>query len=124
MGCQLGTEKGVITKGFGLFAGEISRISSLDSRKSLEIISNGFPQSGALKISHVYGISRISEKLGIRKGGGGKTYRAILGGESVPQSTPSKTSFGGLRKWDLSGLCPFPLRRMTLRKQRGGEIVS
>ena len=61
--------------------------------------------------------------LGIRKGGG-KTYRAILGGENVPQSNPSKTSFGGLRKWDLSGLCPFPLRRMTLRKQRGGGIVS
>ena len=34
---------------------------------------------------------------------------------------PLQTSFGGLRKWDSSGLCPFPLRRMTGREQRGGE---
>ena len=33
---------------------------------------------------------------------------------------PSRASFGGLRKWDLSGLCPFPLRNMRGRKQTGG----
>ena len=44
--------------------------------------------------------------------GGGETYYRV-----VP---PSKTNFGGLRKWDLSGLCPVPLRRMTGREQRGG----
>ena len=33
---------------------------------------------------------------------------------------PSKTSFGGLRKWDRSGLCPFPLSKMTGREQTGG----
>ena len=27
------------------------------------------------------------------------------------QNVSSKTSFGGLRKWDSSRLCPFPLRR-------------
>ena len=59
--------------------------------------------------------------LGIRKGGG-KTYRAIFGGggKSYHKAPPPKPVFGGLRKWDLSGLCPFPLRRMTLREQRGG----
>ena len=68
-----------------------------------------------------------NKKLEIRKGGGGKTYRRDFGGGGKRTiKPPSKTSFGGLRKWDLSGLCPFPLRRMTLRKQRGGgnRIIS
>ena len=68
------------------------------------------------------------ESLGIRGGGGGKTYRAILGGEGQRTiKCPSKTSFGGLRKWDLSGLCPFPPRKMTGREQRRGggkRIIS
>ena len=56
---------------------------------------------------------------------GGKTYRAIfgeenVGGENVPKSGPPKTSFGGLRKWDLPGLCRFPLKKTTGRKQTGG----
>ena len=34
-------------------------------------------------------------------------------------SAPSKTSFGDLRKWDWSGLCPFPHRKMTGREQGG-----
>ena len=51
---------------------------------------------------------------------GGQNVSCDFGGENVPYSTPSKTSFGGLIKLDLSGLCRFPLRRMTLREQRGG----
>ena len=52
--------------------------------------------------------------------GGGQNVSCDFGGENVLYSAPSKPSFGGLRKWDLSGLCPFPLRKMTLREQRGG----
>ena len=33
--------------------------------------------------------------------------------ETYHRVPPSKTSFGGLRKWDSSGLCPFPLRKIT-----------
>ena len=42
---------------------------------------------------------------------GGETYRTIL----------AKTSLGGLEKWDLSGLCPFHLRKMTGMDKRGGK---
>ena len=41
---------------------------------------------------------------------GGKTHC------NVPPPNPVLK----LRKWDLSGLCPFHVRRMTLREQRGG----
>ena len=52
---------------------------------------------------------------------GGKTYRAIWGGGgNVLWSAPSKTNFGGLRRWDWSGLCPFPLKKITGCEQRGG----
>ena len=37
-------------------------------------------------------------------GGGAKRIVPFWGGAS-------KTSFGGLRKWDWSGLCPFPLSK-------------
>ena len=33
------------------------------------------------------------------------------GGGNMPKRAPSKASAGGLRKWDSSGLCPFPLRK-------------
>ena len=58
--------------------------------------------------------------------GGQKVSCDFGGGENVPESAPSKPSFGGLRKWDSSGLCPFPLRKMTGREQRGGgkRIIS
>ena len=46
--------------------------------------------------------------------------RFWAGGGNILQSAPSKTNFGGLRKWDSSGLCPFPLRTMTGREQTGG----
>ena len=42
------------------------------------------------------------------------------GGENVPWSALSKTGFGGLRKWDLPGLCRFPLRKTPGRKTNGG----
>ena len=32
--------------------------------------------------------------------------------------------FAGFRKWDSSGLCPFPLRKMTGREQRGGRTFG
>ena len=56
---------------------------------------------------------------------GGETYRAIfLGRKTYYKVPPSKPSFGRLRKCDLSGLCPLPVRRMTLREQRGGNRIT
>ena len=50
-----------------------------------------------------------------RGGGGGGTYYRVR---------PSKTNFGGLRTWDWSGLCPFPLKKMTGREQtEGGKRI-
>ena len=46
------------------------------------------------------------------------------GGETYCRVAPSKTSFGGLRKWDSSGLCPFPLGKMTWHDQEGERIIS
>ena len=66
----------------------------------------------------------------IRKGGGQNVscdfFCDFGDGKTYHKAPPPKPSFGGLRKWDLSGLCPFPLRRMTLREQRGGgnRIIS
>ena len=54
-----------------------------------------------------------------QKGGGAKLIVRFWGGETYYRAP--KTSFGGLRKWDLSGLCPFLLRRMAGREQRGGK---
>ena len=58
---------------------------------------------------------------------GGKTYHVSLaGGGDVLQSVLSKTTFAGLRKSDWSGLCPFPLRKMTGRVQNvpGNRIIG
>ena len=55
-------------------------------------------------------------------GWGGKTFRANLGGKRTMECT-SKTSFGGLREWDWSGLCSFPLRKMTGRGQTGRKRI-
>ena len=47
---------------------------------------------------------------------------SLLGGRgNIPWSAPSKTTFGGFRKWDWSGQCPFPLRTLTWRGRTGGE---
>ena len=45
-----------------------------------------------------------------QRGLGGKTYRAIwaAGGERTIECPLQKPVFGGLRKWDSSGLCPLP----------------
>ena len=52
-------------------------------------------------------------------GGGGNVSCDFGGGKRTIECALQ------LRKWDLSGLCPFPLRKMTLREQRGGgENVS
>ena len=61
-----------------------------------------------------------SMKYPPKKLGNGNTYRAIFWGGNVQKSAPSKAGFGGLRKWDWSGLCPFPPRKMTGHEQRGG----
>ena len=36
---------------------------------------------------------------------------------------PSKTTVGGPRKWDLSGLCPFPPKKMTWCEHMGGKRI-
>ena len=45
----------------------------------------------------------------------------VGGGEHTIERGLQNHSFGGVRKWDWSGLCPFPLRKMTGREQGGGE---
>ena len=54
-------------------------------------------------------------------GGGGQNVSCDFRGENVLWSAPSKTSFGGLRKWDSSGLCTFPPRKITGCEQTEGE---
>ena len=61
----------------------------------------------------------ITAFLRIAKGGGGgKTYRAIWGGEPYCRAHPPNPVL------DSSGLCPFPLKRMTGREQGGGETET
>ena len=50
---------------------------------------------------------------------GGKIHHTNFGGD-ILWSDPSKTTFGGLRKWDCSGRCPLRLREMTGRHQMEG----
>ena len=52
--------------------------------------------------------------------GGENVSCDFLGGKRTIERA-LQTSFGRLRKWDLSGLCRFPLRKTTGRKQTGGE---
>ena len=47
----------------------------------------------------------------------------FLWGETVQNSTPSKTTLEVLVKWDWSLRSPFPLREMTGRGRRGGECI-
>ena len=57
--------------------------------------------------------------------GWAKRIVRFWGGKRTIVSAASKTSFGGLRKWDLPGLCRFPLRKTTGENKRGGgENVS
>ena len=58
--------------------------------------------------------------LGSGKWGGGNASCDFWGTDyyRVP---PPTTTFRGLRKWDLSGLCPFPPKKMTWREQMGGK---
>ena len=56
----------------------------------------------------------------LQMGGGGQNVSCEFGVGGNVQSEASKTSFGGLRKWDLAGRCPFPLRKMTGCEQTGG----
>ena len=51
---------------------------------------------------------------------GGQNVSCGLGVEIVQE----KTSFGGLRKLDSSGLCPFPLRKMTGCEEGGERIIG
>ena len=46
--------------------------------------------------------------------GGAKRIVRFGGGKRI------KTSFGGLRQWDLPGLCRFPLRKQQGENKRGG----
>ena len=82
-------------------------------KKSCVLIA--FPRLSSYQSPHLI----IPKKLGIRKRVGKRIVRVFWGG-NVLESAHSKPIFGGLRKWDLSGLCPFPLTRMTLREQTQG----
>ena len=48
---------------------------------------------------------------------------ANLGGKRTIECALPKPTFGGLRKWDWSGRCPFPLRDMAARGQKGGGNI-
>ena len=52
---------------------------------------------------------------------GGQNVSCDFGGGKRTIERPSKTTFGGLRTWDLSGLCPFPPKTMTWSEQTGGS---
>ena len=45
------------------------------------------------------------------------------GGGNAQKSAPSKTTFGGLRKWDWSGRRQCPLREMTAMDEWGGKRI-
>ena len=62
-------------------------------------------------------------KVGKSQMRGGKMYRAIFGGETYYKSAPSKTTFGGLRKWDLSGVFPFLQRIWHFVNKWGGKRI-
>ena len=63
------------------------------------------------------GFSSGTVKLGLRKGG--KTYRAILGGETYHKVPPPKPVLEASES-GICLVCARFLRRMTLREQRGG----
>ena len=74
----------------------------------------------------------VSQNSGLNSGSGGakspvQTFvpddSCNLGGWKTYCSAPSKTSFGGLRKWDSSGLCLFPSRKMIWREPRGRKHI-
>ena len=77
---------------------------------------------------------RVAAMIGnSRGGGGGQNVSCDFGGGGGKRTIkhPLQNQFWRpqkvVRKWDLSGLCPFPLRRMTLREQRrggGNRIIS
>ena len=53
--------------------------------------------------------------------GAERVVRFRGGGTNVLYSESSKTRLGGLRTWDCSGLCPFPLtKRLGVDKGAGG----
>ena len=58
--------------------------------------------------------------VGKRLMGGQNVSCDFLGGKTYHRVRPPKPSFGGLRKWDLPGLCRLPLRKTTGRIQTGG----
>ena len=65
----------------------------------------------------------VNMMLGNRKGGGAKGSVRFWGGGTYHRAPP-KLACGCLRKWDSSGLCPFPLKSMTRREQGGGESYT
>ena len=57
-------------------------------------------------------------RLGNCKWGGAKRIVRCFGGGECTIECPLQ-NFGGLRKRDLSDLCPFPPKKMTWREQMG-----
>ena len=49
---------------------------------------------------------------------------AVRGGGERTIERPLQNHFWRLRKWDLSGLCLFPPKKMTWSEQTGGQNVS
>ena len=54
---------------------------------------------------------------------GAKTYRAIFVGGKRAIKCPLQGQFWRPQKWDSSGLCLFPVRKMTGHEQRGGKRI-
>ena len=68
---------------------------------------------------------RSRMKLGNRKGGGQNVSCDFGGGGERTIECPLQNHrFLCFRKWDLSGLRPFPPKKMTWHEQRGGGNVS
>ena len=65
--------------------------------------------------------SQQEQDCEIANGGAKRIVRLGGGGGKRTIECPLQNHFGGLRKWDLSGLCPFPPKNMTWREQIGGK---
>ena len=56
--------------------------------------------------------------------GGGDVYCDFFGGAPHYRARPPKLVLEASGKWDWSGLCPFPPKKMTGRGQRGGTYCG
>ena len=111
---------------------ELSASNAMDSELSHNYSVSPHPRNlaGAISPQHFGGGVSEAPCFTVFSGGRPQIFgKRLMGGQNVSCDflggkrtidAPSKASFGGLRKWDLPGLCRFPLRKTTGRKQRGG----